>query len=408
MSFLNRYNLLLIGYSLLVLTGCNSRETSCAPFANLKSPIITFDYPKKISKGVYWPSDEWQKGIIVSPNGCVLFENLSKQISRELPFVNSFMVVYRGYNVYEDFFNGLQPDDLQLQQSVAKSITSALVGIALYREEIPSLDLSIGEVLPKYFASNQSSISPHISIRDALSMRSGIEFDVLNLMGKFEDYKEYNVYIDNQLQGQLISDILSAHQAYEPGTVWQYSTADTQIVSTMFQELVGQSLSEYANQNLFEPLGIKNYIWRHDGDGVTVGGGLLWLRPVDMAKFGFLFLKNGYWDGNPIVPEEWVQASTQPQGKAVNTKSKANGPITNYGYQWWLLEPGFGSIPNGAFQALGYGGQMILIIPDIDTVIVATSNSLVSSQESYEQQRILTRFVDQSVIRELTLLKELP
>ena len=384
-----------MGLSLLALTSC--------------STLNTVSNSGQIPQREYWPTNNWQRRTVVAPDGSLLFKDLSIQISSELPFVNSFIVVSHGYIVYEDYFNDLQPEDPQLIQSVAKSVTSTLVGIALERGDIPSLDMTLGEVLPEYFKNNQSTISPEISIRDALMMRSGISYDGIsaNLAGEFESLNAYDAYLDTQLQEHLIGSVLSIPQAYDPGIAWQYSTADTQLVSEMFQKLVGQSLSEYAGQYLFAPLGIKNnYIWRHDAKGVTVGGALLWLRPDDMAKFGFLFINNGYWDGNQIVPKEWAQTSTQPQGIAIITTPFSIKRITNYGYLWWLWEPGSFGMPHGAYQALGYGGQMILILPDIDTVIVTTSNPLVTNQVSDENQRAITLFVDQYVIRELVAHKE--
>jgi CubicO group peptidase (beta-lactamase class C family) len=390
MYWLNRYILILIGFTLFVSTSCNSQGI----------------YAQQIPPRDYWPTEDWQERTIITQDGSVLLEDLSTQVSSELPFVNSLLVVYRGYIIYEDYFNTLQPEDLQLQQSVAKSITSILVGIALDRGDIPSLDATLGEVLPEYFEDNQNTISREISIRDALTMRSGITYDAVNLTGEFESLEAYNVYLDTRLQERLIYSILSVPQAHDPGAAWQYSTADTQLVSEMFQKLVGQSLSEYAVQHLFKPLGISDSIWRHDANGVTVGGALLWLRPSDMAKIGYLILNDGYWDGNQIVSKKWVQASTQPQGDAINTSTFSVEPITNYGYQWWLWPPGSFGMSSGAYQALGYGGQVILILPDIDTVIVATSNSLVTEQVSIEQQRALTTFVDQSVIGKMISQKE--
>jgi len=366
-------------------------SASCIPWGKSAEQIPQRDY---------WPTESWQQQTVITPDGVVLFKDLSTQINNELPFVNSFIVINHGYIVYEDYFNAQQPEDLQLQQSVAKSITSILVGIALDRGDISSLDVTLGEVLPEYFDDSLSTISPEISLLDALMMRSGISYDAINLTGEFDGFASYNAYLNTRLQEHLIESVLSAPQRHDPGTAWQYNTSDTQLISEMFQKLVGQSLSEYADQYLFAPLGINNNIWKHDINGVTVGGALLWLRPRDMAKIGFLILNNGYWEENQIVSKEWVQVSTQPQGDAINTTTLAIEPITNYGYQWWLWAPGSFDMPNGAYQALGYGGQMILILPDIDTVIVATSNPLVTEQVSNEQQKGLTTFVDQYVTRE--------
>ena len=152
----------------------------------------------------YWPTDNWRQQTIVSSDESFLFKDLSAQISGELPFVNSFVVVSRGYVVYEGYFNGIEPEDLQLIQSVAKSVTSTLIGIALDRGDISSINLTLGEVLPEYFENDQIEISPEISIRNALMMRSGLREDAVSprLAGEFDSLEAYNNYLDTYLHFQ--------------------------------------------------------------------------------------------------------------------------------------------------------------------------------------------------------------
>lgn len=395
---LNKFALVLTGFSLLVLTGCNAQ----VKLSNGNPALDALSLPEFLVEHVpsrdYWPTYGWERHTLQNSTGEALFGNTSAQISRDLPFVYSFIVVKDGYIVYEDYFNGQQAEDLQNVQSVAKSITSLLVGIGLDRGELPSLDITMGEIMPQVFANDQTTISPDITIRDALMMRSGLNYDPLNIADRFDSLEAYQAHVDTVLQEPLINSLVVVPQLAEPGTLWHYNTGDTQLVSEMFQTVVGQSLTDYGEQYLFSQMGINDVIWREDASGTTVGGGFLWMRTEDMAKIGFLMLNAGTWDGSQIVSKAWVQASIEPQGEGFNSETQKVEPISQYGYQWWLWGPGSFGLPHGGFQAVGYGGQIILVLPDIDTVIVATSDSLVSSPVASEQQNTLTNFIDQYVI----------
>ncbi len=117
---------------------------------------------------------------------------------------------------------------------------------------------------------------------------------------------------------------------------------------------------EFAQQHLFDPLGIHDVLWPHNPQGVYIGWGEMRLQPHDMAKIGYLFLNQGLWDGEQIVPAEWVQAATQEH---IHAGTLSDG----YGYQWWVDA-------NGYYMAIGYGGQFIFVIPELQMVVVFTSS----------------------------------
>ncbi|MDP9366495.1 MAG: serine hydrolase [Chloroflexota bacterium] len=128
-------------------------------------------------------------------------------------------------------------------------------------------------------------------------------------------------------------------------------------------EATGRPLEEYAQEKLFDPLGIEPGEWMRAPQGEPSAGSGLELTARDMAKFGFLHLNGGEWDGEPIVPADYVAAATTYQ-----SAGDATGAYANYGYQWWITATGAGY---PAYFALGYGGQHIFVVPDLDLVVVA-------------------------------------
>lgn len=158
---------------------------------------------------------------------------------------------------------------------------------------------------------------------------------------------------------------LSLPLLYAPGEVFAYSTLDAHLLSAVLAQVTGMSTLEFANQYLFGPLGSEATRWASDPQGYQIGGSELYLTPRDMAKVGYLYLRRGQWEGKQLIPEEYLQASTRTQ---VVPGISVVIPDT-YGYLWWISTVG----PYASFYALGYGGQTIYVIPDLDVVLVTTA-----------------------------------
>ena len=136
------------------------------------------------------------------------------------------------------------------------------------------------------------------------------------------------------------------------------------LLSAIIQKTTGSTLEAYARTKLFEPLGITDISWDADPQGITLGNTGLALRPRDMAKFGYLYLHRGQWDGEQLVPEEWVESATT---KHIETKGLMNAAEDDgYGYLWWIDS-------FGGYSAHGYSGQYIFVLPDLDMVVVFTA-----------------------------------
>jgi CubicO group peptidase (beta-lactamase class C family) len=282
----------------------------------------------------------------------------------------SVIVVRGGTIVYEVYFNGYKPTDTDNMRSVTKSVTATLVGIALERGDLPSVDLKIADVFPEYFADGANADKKDLTLRHLLGMRSGLKWDDANAMSL-------------EGVGDQMKRVLGLPLAHPPGTVWNYSTADSHLISGMFQKQTGYSLEAYAQEHLFAPLGMTPGVWKADSQGYNYGGMELALSPRDMAKFGYLYLHNGVWEGKQLVPAEWVEWVTSPQDDTVDY----------YGYQWWRLIDGETEEHYPAFAARGYAGDNIFVLPELDMVVVTKTKYYVTGRVADQQGNVLSRML---------------
>jgi CubicO group peptidase (beta-lactamase class C family) len=173
--------------------------------------------------------------------------------------------------------------------------------------------------------------------------------------------------------------------ANEPGKTFAYNSGATQILSYIFRKATGKDIEEYAAQNLFAPLGIKEYFWKRIPTGLADTEGGLYLKPSDLAKIFYLWLQNGNWNGTQLVKKDWVKSSVEP------FISVGNG--VKYGYKWWLYEYGAGS-EKLAWCGSGFGGQFPVIIPEYNIVAVFTGWNILEGKPSLGTRTILRRLVN--------------
>jgi CubicO group peptidase (beta-lactamase class C family) len=176
--------------------------------------------------------------------------------------------------------------------------------------------------------------------------------------------------------------ILTKPLVTEPGTAWYYNGGNTNLLGEVIRQATGQRMDAFAEKRLFAPLGIVDYEWDFINPDMIHASGNLRLRPRDMAKFGYLYLNGGVWNGEQIVSRAWVEAST----RAHAVPRWANG----YGYQWWLRTYHSSSEAVDAYYAAGWGGQEIIVFPDLDMVLVFTGGNYVDESPVDE---IVTRYI---------------
>jgi CubicO group peptidase (beta-lactamase class C family) len=167
------------------------------------------------------------------------------------------------------------------------------------------------------------------------------------------------------------------------GTKFVYNTGLTHLLSAVLTKATGKSTKAFADQYLFGPLEITKYKWEMDAQGFYNGGTNLSLTPRDMAKLGYVYLHHGKWEGKQLIPEAWVAESTMKQ---INVE-----PNTNYGYLFWISEFEGKGKKLFTYEASGYGGQHIRVIPELDTVIVVTSDS--SSREESDANELIQKYI---------------
>jgi CubicO group peptidase (beta-lactamase class C family) len=270
--------------------------------------------------------------------------------------LDSMIVVRHGYIVAEAYGPLTQPEDIRPMFSCSKSVTSALVGVMLQEGVLTSLDTPVLDFFPDKTIQNVDARKQALTVRNLLTMSSGVECNDMEAGPMDLGTSDVMETTDDWLQFAL-----DLPMAADPGTQWYYCNAPVHILSAIITEITGMSALDYAAEKLFKPLGITDYSWTSSPTGVSLGYSDLKLTPRDMAKFGYLYLNDGQWDGQQIIPADYARASI---GKQIETP----WPDTVYGYLWWRVD----SI-NLSF-ALGYAGKYIMVLPDKDMVVVVTSS----------------------------------
>jgi len=264
------------------------------------------------------------------------------------------VVVRDGVIVAEWYADGAGPDSWVASWSVAKSFTSATVGIAIEEGLIPGVDEPMTTWYPAFAGTEREDMT----LRDVLQMGSGLDW--------VEDYDPASAAesdIIRMVTGERDELAYAVSQPAEvaPGSRFSYSSGDTMLLSGVIEQATGMPADAYATEVLFDPLGLDRAEWWRDGAGHTLTYCCFDSTSRDFARFGQLYLQGGRWGDRQVVPEQWVEASLVPS----EASAEAGDP---YGYQWWLGEPE--GIDEDVFAAVGHDGQWIYVIPGLDMVVV--------------------------------------
>jgi CubicO group peptidase (beta-lactamase class C family) len=276
------------------------------------------------------------------------------------------------YNYFSaEFHPYFHHSDLHTMQSVSKTVTSVTIGIAMLRQEFPAeLNAPILKYFDKYKVANVDERKRRITLRHLLTMTAGLEW---NEDVAYNDPKNSADVMESK--PDWVQYVIDQPMVAEPGKVFVYSSGVTQLLSHIFKKVTGKNVDEYAAEHLFKPLGMR-YHWKHSPTGLPDTEGGLYVASPDLAKIGFLYLKNGMWNGKQIVSPEWVKASITS-----DLSVKDEGQDWKYGFQWWL-QP-YGTSPQRfAWAARGFGGQELRVVPESDLIAVFTGwNILQPAQE---------------------------
>lgn len=274
------------------------------------------------------------------------------------------LVVHAGAITHEEYRLGADESSPFTSWSVAKSVLSALIGIALDEGHIASLRDPIGQYVPALAGSGYA----HVPIEDALTMSSGVDFD--------EDYdnprSDINMLFFRAMAlGTPIENSIAALQSIRaPGEFNAYVSADTMALGLVLEAATGMPIAEYLSSRLWGPMGAEaDATWSTDRTGREIALCCLNATLRDYARFGRLYLEGGAREGVQVVPADWVQASVTPEAAHLQPGDNPASDWTfGYGYKWWIPED-----PQGDFTAIGVWGQYIYIDPVREVVIVKTS-----------------------------------
>lgn len=272
-----------------------------------------------------------------------------EKIQQDNRQIHSLLIVRHGVVILEVSVHPFRPETRHAVYSVTKSITATLMGIALDKGVLESVDNPVADFFPDLPIDDPRK--KEITVENLLAMNSGVEWTeplhsgLSDLWGILEARDPVKYFFSPALVA-------------EPGEVFNYNSGGSHLLSIILQQETDSTGADFARQHLFTPLDITDFTWDKDYTRHTVGGTGLELLPVDMAKIGQVYLDNGVWQYEQILSADWIKTSTQTHSQP--------SPDVGYGYQWWLR-------PQGDYYALGWGGQQIRILPRQDMVMVITA-----------------------------------
>ena len=319
------------------------------------------------------PSDDWE---ISTPEEQGLDPLLVSELyhnAAELEKLYGLLVVKNGYLIAEGYFNAGSVEQKTRVQSVTKSFTSALVGIALEQGCISSVDQKMVDFFPELADQITDPRKGQITLRQMLQMRAGYPWE-----------ESHPALWEGLLSGHYLPLIEEFPLVTDPGTEFHYSNLTSNWLGIIVDRACGMHLKTFAEQYLFLPTGIEAGEWGTDWDGHNNGCGDLHLTARDMAKFGQLYLNDGEYQGDQIVSPDWVHDSLQTYSeRAWDNIGRFKG--IGYGYHWWSATAGDYEVN----FAWGHGGQLIALVEDLDMVVVLTADPfyLEHSGESWKHEK---------------------
>lgn len=308
------------------------------------------------------PADEGMDGAALSRMG--------DEIPSTWPSVRAIVVARRGKIMYERHYRGFTPYSLHAVNSVTKSVTGSLVGIATTNGLIDGVDRKVLDFFPEYNPADFDPRASKLTLYHLLTFTSGYAWDdfhstIFSTVYNGEDWNRY---------------FLSQPFGYEPGAHFTYNSFCSHLLSAAVNRAAGTTRSEFPDRFLWGPLGITRHIWPADGRGTNTGGWGLFLRTRDMAKLGCLWESEGEWDEDRLVDAEWIRESSRAH-------SNGGAPCrVRYGRQFWINWTG--DYPS--YFANGFGGQYIFVVPALDLVVAISADSDINHDEN---RQIVERLV---------------
>jgi len=309
--------------------------------------------------------------------------------SGELKKIGSVLVARHGKLVYEAYFDG-DAATLRNVRSASKTVTSMLVGIAIEKKQLAGVHASILPFFPdKQPLEHPDPRKQKITVEDFLTMSSLLECDDQNNFSRGNEERMYVIEdwvkftLDLPIKGFAPWATKPAESPY--GRSFSYCTAGVTTLGAVVEQATHTKLAEFAQKNLFAPLGIQSVKWAYSPLGLAQGGGGLELASRDYLKLGQLYLNGGTWNGARLLSSEWVKTSLRPHVEVDDD--------TLYGYLWWLRKFKLGERQVAAQLMQGNGGNKVALIPELDMVVVITSTNYNTRGMHQQTDKILSDYV---------------
>ena len=293
----------------------------------------------------YWPVDNWQyktpEEVGMDHN---ILDSLNQYIIKELPYVYSYIIERHGYIVFEKYYNYTNASQNFCICSCTKSLTNIALGISFKDGNIGSVNDAAIKYLNNYNITNQDKRINNLTIRNLCTFTSGIDVEESSLLDV--EYYMNSAFVNN------------------PGEKFDYDTPASHVLSAVVSNTTGKNCYTLLTERLAGKINFENFNWISDENNVNAGGYGAYMRTLDMLKIGYLYINRGIWNGVQIVEPEWVDSST------VQHNQGGKPHYAGYGYNWWTDT----TLGYNYYFAGGYGGQFIIVIPDLDIVVAIASN----------------------------------
>jgi len=304
--------------------------------------------------------------------------------------IGSVLVARHGQLVYEKYFEG-DASTLRDTRSATKSITSALIGLAIQEKKLSGVDAKILSLLPEHRRAleNPDPRKEAISVEDLLTMSSPLECDDWNDASRGNEERMYLIedwgqfILNLPIRGRMRTGEAQDKPKY--GRYFSYCTGGVFLLSEVLSSTTGRRTDLYAQDKLFTPLGVTSTTWVYSPLGIPQTGGGLRLSSLDLLKIAQLYLNGGTWNGKRIINSDWIKQSTEPHAQISDEQE--------YGYLWWLQSFKAGDNSYPAFLMSGNGGNKVLCFPSLDTAVVLTSTNYNTKGMHEQTARLLTEYI---------------
>lgn len=359
---------------LVVLLGaCANPTPTPSPPPATATPVPPTPTPTEAPAPIgfdYWPTEGWRTSTpeeqgIDSERLARMMDYLQLQDSFT---IHSLLIIRNGYIVTDAYFYPFAQDHLHDIASATKSFMSTLIGIAIDQGYIASVEQPVLGFFPERTVANLDAHKSAMTLEDLLTMRSGFECNDADATSQMLTSPDW------------VQSALDLPMVAEPGTRYKYCNANSHLLSAIIKETTGMSALAFAQEQLFGPLGVSDVLWESDPHGNNLGAGRMKLAPHDMAKLGYLFLNEGLWDGQQVVSAGWVETAT-------SALARHNVAYSDYGYHWWVDPAG------SYYEAAGYRGQEIYVLPEQDMIVVMTGASGTGGPDAWGEQLLKSHIV---------------